>query len=161
MLLVVLIVVTVVWDYRWNRIPNAITIPVMLIGLVFGALEGFPGELMTGGFVDHLAAVLIAFAFSYSVYQFGGMKAGDAKFLMALAATRGLPFFIVAGVYGILLGGLVAGATIAVRGLGIVGPRVPVRTSMKSWMPYGVSLAVGAAIALALDVTNVMKVGAS
>src|SRR6185369_6137673 len=54
--LVVLLLVVMYTDGRWLRIPNAITYPTIVIGLAFGIIEGFPGALFVGGFVDHLAA---------------------------------------------------------------------------------------------------------
>src|SRR5256886_12558880 len=42
-------------DWRYRRIPNAFTYPVMAAGLVLGALEGVPGEIMANGLIDHVA----------------------------------------------------------------------------------------------------------
>ena len=50
--LAVFALVVMVTDFRWRRIPNVVTYPTMLIGLVLAALERFPGELRSpfGGF---------------------------------------------------------------------------------------------------------------
>ncbi|OLB97105.1 MAG: hypothetical protein AUI15_12965 [Actinobacteria bacterium 13_2_20CM_2_66_6] len=105
-MLAALLLVVMYTDFRWLRIPNAVTYPAMLIGLVFGVVEGIPGGLFTGGLIDHLAALVLAFALSYPFYAAGGLKAGDAKLLMAIGAMRGTSFFLVSALYGALLGGL-------------------------------------------------------
>ena len=80
--LAALLITIMYTDWRFLRIPNSFTYPAMLIGVVFGAIEGIPGELFTHGLVDHVAALILAFAISYPFYAAGGLKAGDAKLLM-------------------------------------------------------------------------------
>ena len=148
-------------DARWTRIPNAITYPTIVIGLALGALESFPGAVFGSGFIDHLAGVVLAFAFSFPLYQFGALKAGDAKFLMAVGAVRGTTFLIVSTVYGAVLGGVFALGFIAFRFVRAAraGQPMPVARTMKSWMPYGIALALGGLLALALEVTKTTSVG--
>ena len=162
-MLVVLFAVVIYTDFRWLRIPNVVTYPAMLIGLVLGALEAFPGALLGAGLVDHGAGLLLAFAFAYPFYAAGGLKAGDAKLLMAMGALRGTNFLLVAAVYGALLGGLIAVGLIATRRLLRPAGGAEANTMsriMKSTMPYGVALGLGGLLALALDVGGVIKVGA-
>ena len=153
-MLVVLFVVVTYTDARWLRIPNALTYPAMLIGLVLGALEAFPGALFTNGLLDHVVALVLAFAISYPFYAAGGLKAGDAKLLMAIGAVRGTTFLLVAAVYGALIGGVIAVGLIVVRRMraapdGVTG--VTMRGVMKTTMPYGIALSLGGFIALALE----------
>jgi len=149
-------------DARWTRIPNVITYPTMLIGLVLGAVEGLPGGVFTNGLVDHIAALVLAFAFAFPLYQFGGLKAGDAKLLMAIGAMRGTTFLLVSLVYGAILGGVFALLFIAVRLIRARGAEgVTVRSLMKTWMPYGVSLALGGLVALAAETLVVNQVSGS
>jgi prepilin peptidase CpaA len=149
--LVVLFAVVIYTDGRWLRIPNLITYPTMLIGLVFGVLEGLPGTLFGSGFVDHIAALVLAFAFSYPFYMAGGLKAGDAKLLMAIGAVRGTSFLFAAALYGALIGGVLAVGLIAVRRLRPAGEPQTMAKVMKSWMPYGIALALGGLLALAFE----------
>ena len=44
-MLVVLFAIVMYTDFRWLRIPNVFTYPTMAIGIVLGAVEGFPGGL--------------------------------------------------------------------------------------------------------------------
>src|SRR5436189_183357 len=86
---IAVIVAMVFTDWRVRRIPNVATYPAMVVGLVLGALEGIPGDLFVRGLVDHVAALVLAFAVCWPFYQAGGLKGGDAKFLMAVGALRG------------------------------------------------------------------------
>jgi prepilin peptidase CpaA len=159
--LVVLLITVIVTDYRWTKIPNVVTYPVMLIGLSLSVLEAFPGALFGRGFIDHLAALVLAFALAWPFWTWGGIKAGDAKLLMAVAALRGTSFFLVSTLYGALLGGVFAIAFIARKRLVPAGAAGTPTMSvlMKAWMPYGVSLALGGLLALVLEITGVITLG--
>ncbi len=137
-------------DWRWQRIPNVVTYPAMLVGLAFGAAEGVPGAPLAGGLLDHLVAAVAAFVLLYPLYAPGWMKAGDVKLLMAVGALRGGSFLFYSFFYGSLLGGLLAIALLAARR--VSPPEQPaggrVATAMKSSIPYGVALAAGALVAL-------------
>ncbi|MGH2498643.1 MAG: A24 family peptidase [Candidatus Limnocylindria bacterium] len=154
-LLLVAFVLSVIYtDWRWQRIFNAITYPAMLAGLALGALEGIPGELFRGGLLDHLAGLGLGFAVSYPFYAAGGLKAGDAKLLMAVGALRGSAFLLYAAFYGALIGGLIAIGFIAFRRLSRPAPGEAPTTIgrlMRMWIPYGVALGLGALVALALE----------
>lgn len=161
-MLVVLFFVVMYTDFRWLRIPNVITYPTMLAGLAFGALEGIPGGLFTGGLVDHVAALVLAFAIAYPFYAAGGLKAGDAKLLMAIGAVRGTNFLFVSAAYGAIIGGIIAIGFIATRRLlrpagGAEAPTVA--GLMKKSIPYGIALGLGGLLALALEAGGLIKVG--
>src|SRR2546428_4949813 len=87
----------------------------MAVGLVLGALEALPGDLFVRGLIDHVAALVLAFAVCLPFYQAGGLKGGDAKFLMAVGALRGTSFLIASAPYGAILGGPIAIGFISVR----------------------------------------------
>lgn len=147
--LVAFAVVVMATDWRWRRIPNIVTYPVMAFGLGLAALESFPGQLAGPGFVDHLVATIGVLLALYPIYNLGAVKAGDVKLLMGVGALKGLVFLFWSLVYGALIGGVVALAYIAVqrllrgRSLGEV---------LRTFIPYGVSLAAGALVALAAGV---------
>ena len=160
-MLVVLLLIVIYTDWRWLRIPNVVTYPAMLVGLVLGAFEGLPGAPFGGGFLDHLVALVVAFAFSYPFYVAGGLKAGDAKLLMAIGALRGTPFLLYAAVYGALIGGVLAIGFIAVRRLRQPADGAAPNTMasvMKTSMPYGIALGLGGLLALALEAASVIRV---
>ena len=155
-------VLTVIWtDWRSRRIPNAVTYPAMLIGVAFGLGEsvvapaGFPGAVFGGGLLDHVAGIVVGFLVSYPFYAAGGLKAGDGKLLMAVGGLKGTAFLLQAAVWGALVGGLIALVFIALRRLSRPAPGQPPNTMhalMKTWIPYGVALGLGALIALVLQV---------
>jgi prepilin peptidase CpaA len=148
-------------DWRFLRIPNNFTYPAMGVGILLGALEGVPGDLFTRGLVDHVAALILAFAISYPFYAAGGLKAGDAKLLMAIGALRGINFLLYAAVYGALIGGVLAVGFILRRRLARpVAGAAPNTLSgiMKSTIPYGVALGIGGLLALALEAAGYVQV---
>lgn len=162
-MLVVLLLIVIYTDWRWLRIPNVVTYPAMLLGLVFGAFESFPGGPFAGGFVDHLIALILAFAFSYPFYAAGGLKAGDAKLLMAIGALRGASFLLFAAVYGALIGGVLAIGFIAVRRMRQPADGATPNTMasvMKTSMPYGIALGLGGLVALAFEAASLIHVSA-
>ena len=151
-ILVAFVVAVVYTDWRYRRIPNAFTYPVMAAGLVLGALEGVPGEIMAKGLFDHVAGLVVGFLVAYPFYAMGGLKAGDGKYLMAVGAMRGLGLLLAGAVYGALLGGVIALGFIAVRRLRpAIGPGASTVPVMKTWIPYGVALGLGTLLALALE----------
>jgi len=159
--LAALLITVMYTDWRFLRIPNALTYPAMLVGVVFGAIEGLPGELFAHGLVDHVAALILAFAISYPFYVAGGLKAGDAKLLMAIGALRGVNFLLFAAVYGALIGGVLAVGFILRRKLARPAAGAAPNTLagiMKSSIPYGVALGIGGLLALALEATGYVRV---
>jgi len=152
-------VTVIVTDWRWRRIPNAVTYPTMLAGLLLGVLEstgraGFPGSIFSGGLIDHVAGLAIGFLVSYPFYAAGGLKAGDGKFLMAVGALKGTAFLFVAAVYGALIGGVIAIGFIVARRIAAqrAGTGETVGGLLHTWIPYGVALGLGALAALALEI---------
>jgi prepilin peptidase CpaA len=154
-ILIVFVGAVVYMDWRYHRIPNAFTYPVMVAGLVLGALEGVPGELMTKGLFDHVAGLVVGFLIAYPFYAMGGLKAGDGKYLMAVGAIRGLGLLLAGAVYGALIGGVIALGFIAVRRLRPAnGADASMGGVMKTWIPYGVALGLGTLVALALELSG-------
>ena len=161
-MLVVLFFVVMYTDGRWLRIPNAVTYPTMLIGLVLGALKAFPGTLFGSGLLNHVVALVLAFALSYPFYAAGGLKAGDAKLLMAIGAVGGTSFLLVSTVWGALIGGVLAIGFIAVRRYRARGSaEADMGKVMKSSMPYGIALALGGLVAIVLQATGMLVVAAA
>ena len=159
--LVAFVVTIIVTDWRWRRIPNAVTYPTMVVGLLLGLAEsagraGFPGGLFSGGLLDHVAGLVIGFLVSYPFYAAGGLKAGDAKFLMAVGALKGTQFLFVAAVYGALIGGLIAIGFIVARRVAAAraGTGETVGGLLHTWIPYGVALGLGALVALGVELSR-------
>jgi Flp pilus assembly protein protease CpaA len=162
LVLVVFVVTIIVTDWRWRRIPNAVTYPTMLVGLVLGAVEsagpaGFPGGVFApvhGGVLDHVVGLAVGFLVAYPFYAGGGLKAGDGKFLMAVGALLGTLFLLQAAVWGALVGGVIAIGFIVARRVAAAraGTGETVGGLLHTWIPYGVALGLGALAALAIQV---------
>ncbi len=118
-------VVAAVIDGWKLKVPNWLTLPLIvsgwLLGLLhnFGLLEG-TGE---GGIGAALAGTAVGFALLLPVYAIGGMGAGDVKMQMGFGSWVGAYFGLSAGlsiiwwafVVAVLIGGVLALAMIAIR----------------------------------------------
>lgn len=101
--LVVLSTLAVYFDLARRKIPNFLTFPAMLLGLLYHALSGGWGGLWSAllGLLAGTGLLLIPFIL-------GGMGAGDVKFLAAVGALQGPGFVLGAVLLAALIGGAVA-----------------------------------------------------
>jgi prepilin peptidase CpaA len=154
--LVILLSVAVYTDLKERRIPNKLTGPGLVVGLVLaGILEGgFPVMGLLGAF---LALIL-----SFPLVALGGLGAGDAKLLTAVGAFVGPGGLLSVALYGALAGGVLALAGALRRGtlisalmnslqlivnvitMGRHGERFGLDTPGAHSVPYGVAIAAGA-----------------
>lgn len=157
---VVLVLVCMFHDALRRRIPNALTLPAMIIGLALGAFgHGWKGLLMS------FLGLLVGFALMYLPYHLGGMGAGDVKLMMAVGVLLGPQGALQIFLYSALAGGLLAVYSVLrqkrlrdiVRNFGIIfrrllpstdgGTDAPVaetlRTKSVGSVPYGVAIALG------------------
>jgi prepilin peptidase CpaA len=154
-ILVAFVLAVIYTDWRYRRIPNAFTYPVMAVGLVLGAFETTSSGVFGQGLFDHVAGLVVGFLVAYPFYAMGGLKAGDGKYLMAVGAIRGVGLLLTGAIYGALLGGVIALGFIAVRRLRPAdGATATMGGVMKTWIPYGVALGLGTLIALALELSG-------
>lgn len=80
--------VAAVTDYRTGRIPNALTFPMMAVGIAMNATL-VPEDPLRG-----LVGCAAAFLLHFVVYSLGVQKAGDAKLLMGVGACAGWQFML-------------------------------------------------------------------
>lgn len=84
-LLLMLLLFATLTDLQRRRIPNWLTVPGLLAGLL---LHGIVGGL--DGFVSSLGGALLWFVVGFSFYsKVGGIGAGDIKLVIAAAALTG------------------------------------------------------------------------
>lgn len=76
-----------IYDLRERRIPNMVTFPMVLTGLLVAILLGGWGW---SGFLDSLAAMFIVGFPCLIVYARGGGGAGDVKLMMGVGAWCGV-----------------------------------------------------------------------
>ena len=125
-------------DLSHTMIPDAVTLPGIVVGLLCSAL------ILPIGIVDALLGVVVAggilwFLAWISPYVFGkeGMGGGDIKLMAMVGAFIGWQPALLAIMIGSLLGSLVGGGLIAARVM-----------RREQYIPFGPFLAVGSLLAL-------------
>jgi len=137
LILVCLLVVLFGIDFEHQLLPNVLTLPGIVIGLLF-SLVGPPGlsSALIGVFIG--AGILYAIAQAYyMVRRAEGMGMGDVKMLAMIGAFLGWQAVLVTLVLSSLAG--------AVVGIGLMALR---RGDMKLALPFGTFLALGAVAAM-------------
>ena len=118
-------------DLEHQIVPNALTYPGLLLGLILAVpQERFGNALLT-------AAGAGAFFLLIAIISRGGMGGGDIKLAAMMGAFLGWPAVAVALLLAFTLGAVVG---LLLMGLG--------RRSRKDPIPFGPALAVGAVLAL-------------
>jgi prepilin peptidase CpaA len=103
-----------VWDHRYRRIPNALTVPVFLAGWVYqGLFHGWSG-LGQGAM-----GFALGFGMLFILWMIGGGGGGDVKLMGALSVWLGFHLtllvvilstvLVVAGTFGAVLWALACG----------------------------------------------------
>src|ERR1700731_2490967 len=84
-------VVAAVIDGWKLKVPNWLTLPLILSGWVFGLVHdlGVLSETGGGGIGAALAGTALGFVLLFPVYSIGGMGAGDVKMQMGFGAWIG------------------------------------------------------------------------
>lgn len=150
-------------DVATGRIPNLLTVPLLIAGIIWSIFAGNVGGSLAGGGVMMFPFLLLLF--------FAGGGAGDAKLMAALGTWLGLANSIVVLIAVLLAGGILAMAlsvarrrvpevlgsvrTIFLSGLVRIVLRselpdqpheAPQNTQARN-MPYGVAIFVGVSLA--------------
>ncbi len=102
-ILIIVLVSCAVSDIFYKKIFNVITFPAIALGLVLNLLfNGWKGLGLS------VAGLFLGLAIFLLVYLTGGIGAGDLKLMGAIGALKGISFVLLAGLYSILIGGLLA-----------------------------------------------------
>jgi prepilin peptidase CpaA len=107
----VALIVAAVIDGRQLRVPNWLTFPLALSGLVLAAVLGGPH-----GLLDALAGLGLGLLLLLPVYAIGGMGAGDVKLLAAEGAWTGCTLLLGSFATAAVLGGVIGLVMIARSG---------------------------------------------
>jgi prepilin peptidase CpaA len=111
--LIALVLCAAVYDVRYRRIPNWLTVAGVLVGL---ALNGFLDQGRPGLFVSSLLGLAIAFAVYFVLYALRAMGAGDVKLMAAVGAIVGWPNWFGIFIVTAILGGIMALILVVARG---------------------------------------------
>ena len=95
--------VAVLTDLKSRRIPNKLTVPVALAGLILQT-----GVSGWSGLVDGLLGLMAAFVFFLPFYLARWVAAGDIKLLMAVGACLGWRLGMLADLGTLLVGAIIA-----------------------------------------------------
>jgi len=95
--------VSLVYDVRYHRIPNWLTLPAIMAGVVYHAYAGG-----IGGLTGSLLGMFLGFAVFVGFYLAGGMGAGDVKLMAAVGAFLGPQKVLFAALYTVIAGGIYA-----------------------------------------------------
>jgi prepilin peptidase CpaA len=155
-----IVMIAMVTDLRNRKIYNWLTFPAMAAGLVL--------SVVTGGFTG-LESSLLGFFAGVAIFAVGfflnAMGAGDVKLMGVVGLWLGWPSTLAAVVYVALMGGLIAIAAALANGsllqllknvknmaLALATPGAKAEGafthSAAAPIPYGVSIALGTALAL-------------
>lgn len=146
------VLVATVYDYKWRRIPNLITLPSIFLGLTMHAIHSGGS-----GFYFSLGGVLVGGGVFMIFYLMGGIGAGDVKLMGSVGAFLGADKVFTALILTALMGGLMAIYKIAVNYLFNNIFRISQKNNfngnldpLKDTIPYGIAIAVGTLITLTL-----------
>lgn len=130
------LIVLGVIDLEHRILPNVITIPGIVLGFLFSLVLP-PGPLASGlGIVVGAGILLLTAEAYYRVRGEEGLGMGDVKMLAMIGAFLGWPLALLTLVLSSVAGSLV-GVGLLLTGAG----------GMKSALPFGSFLAIGAAVA--------------
>ncbi|MBO1265987.1 prepilin peptidase [Proteiniclasticum sp. SCR006] len=101
MLLLILLSLAVYHDLKFRKVPNKITVPMALAGILLSVLHsGLEGLVFS--IVGHVFGLLIFII----PYMMGGMGAGDVKLMASIGALMGWRFTMWTALGAALAGGL-------------------------------------------------------
>lgn len=162
-ILIVVLLIAAILDYRFRKVPNFLTFPVILGGIAIGILQG--GFM---GLSASAAGLFLGMALLFFPYAKGGIGAGDVKLLGAIGAIKGAGFVFTSFLGAAVIGGFMAVSRMAfiIKGSDMTILRESIKTfyytgassvievpeyALKERLPYAVAISAGAAVALILE----------
>jgi prepilin peptidase CpaA len=155
--LVAILALAVKEDMRRHRIPNALVLAGLIVGLGLAITIGG-----VGGGLRSLGGALVGLAVLMPFYLLRGMGAGDVKLMAAVGAFLGPLEVLIAAILSLVVGGALGIAFIAwrlfqSRGLApgsITGmgqhAATTITVSLKQRFPYAIAIGLGTLLALGL-----------
>ena len=147
-----LLVAAAVGDFRTRRIPNRLVLSIAVLGFV-ASVVAYP---VGAGLLKAVTGLLVGLGLWLPFYLLGWLGAGDVKLFAAAAAWLGPVDAVEGAVVGACAGALLAilwmiGArgvkrTAETLGMATGSPAIltPDNSAVRSTLPYGVPIAMGA-----------------
>ena len=136
-------------DIARRRISNVLIVLMLACGIAFQTML-----LGANGFLASLAGAGSGLLILLPLYAVGGMGAGDVKLLAAVGSFLGPWGVVLAGVFALCAGGVLAMAVLLWRGFGAFAEArrlLPSRTARAHGaivrLPYSLAIAAGAIVA--------------
>lgn len=150
-----LVVTAAYFDIRQRRIPNFITLPAIVAGLMLNGLSGG-----WDGLLFSIWGLVLGFGGFAVLYFLGGIGAGDVKLMGGIGALLGFNLIISVFVLTALAGGIMAIYKMFVnRTFGQLASRLSRLNIRKEdynpstdTIPYGFAIAIGTLITLSLQI---------
>jgi len=106
-----LLILSVYFDSTQRKIPNRITMPAILIGVIWSTVNSG-----LDGFLFSVLGFLLGFAVFLVPYIFGGIGAGDVKLMAAIGALMGWRFTLASGLSTAIAGGVLVIIYLFIKG---------------------------------------------
>ena len=167
-MLLALVIVAAVYDSRYRRIPNWLTLAGVLTGLGLNAFL-FP---VLPGLLHSLKGIGLGFAVYLALYSLRAMGAGDVKLMAAVGSLVGWQDWFGVFLITAIIGGVLAVAASVVKGrlrktlfnvsfilsemkhgrpAYLKNEELDVKSNKAMRMPHGVVIAVGTVVFLAFS----------
>lgn len=150
-------------DWREQKIYNKLLFPAFITALLLNTVQGGGS-----GLTSSLLGAVTGFSLLFLPYLMGGMGAGDVKLLMVIGAFGGAPFVLTSFLYGAVIGGLLACASLVrhkalsntlkhylLFNLILKRPQhfnESMNNARREKFPYGIAIVLGTLIALAFSI---------
>jgi prepilin peptidase CpaA len=169
--LLTLVLAAAVFDIRYRRIPNWLTVSGVIVGL---GLNGFLAQALQarGLFRSSMIGLAVAFGVYFVLYAVRAMGAGDVKLMAAVGAVAGWPNWFGIFIFTAVLGGIIALIAVVLRkrlgktlfNVGFIisemksgrpayvgNEELDVRSNKAMRMPHGAVIAIGTLFFLAVS----------
>jgi len=123
----ILLLIIVVFDYKYMLIPDSATIALLVLALIYRVSLVLAGIMRPQDFFWTIAGMVLSVAFFYSLWYFTkgkGFGFGDVKLMAPLALLMGWPSLWV-GIFLSTIVGSVVGILMVVLGKAAFGKPIP------------------------------------
>lgn len=162
-IMIVVLLVAAIFDYRFRRVPNIVTFPAIVGGMSIAFLQGGFASLSFSTLGLFLGIALLSLP-----YAMGGIGAGDVKLMGTIGAIKGPWFMFDTFLVSSIIGGIMAVFRVAflikssdMRVLGqsvkttyytgvLSAIEIP-EYALKERLPYAVAISAGAVITMILE----------